>query len=155
MPNPLSDQPRSAATDQPALGPDDMPENVVYLDDREPPLNDSWFWAQTVAELISELRRLRDAGESAAHLSLDFDLRYTDGENTGVDALRQIAELDLWPTASIHLHSGLTENRELMAELVLASGRFDEEYQDTYVGWRYLARQDAESTSSPASEIDA
>lgn len=102
------------------------PPGTVYLDDKRAPMQDTWTWVRTIAQMSAHLH-----DGPVACMSLDYDLSCSDGSNSGADALQWLAANDRWPTETLLIHSGSTLGSRAMCKLVEASGLFgiaDEDY---------------------------
>jgi len=70
----------------------------LWLDDVRKPPGEDWTWARSVDDAIALFE-----GEGAVEASLDYDLG--DGNRTGLDLLRWLAEGDRWPAKRLAVHS--------------------------------------------------
>jgi len=96
-----------------------IPQDVVYLDDKHPPVRDTWTWVRTISQFAAAI------AEPVPAVSLDYDLGGTDPGATGLDAVEVMADTGNWPTDLLALHSGLEDSRDKMAAIVEASGLFE------------------------------
>lgn len=89
----------------------------LWLDDLREPPDDSWTWARTYAEAEQAMRSLE-----VTDASLDNDLG--EGEPEGRRLVHWMCEHDVWPRATIAVHSANPVASEYMVGMIERYGPF-------------------------------
>src|SRR4051812_13020709 len=88
-----------------------LPEQALYLDDRRPPMQATWNWVRNVAHAQAAL-----ADAPVANLSVDYELG--PGQPDGGTLVAWLADTGRWPTEALQLHTGSSDGRKAMGQMI-------------------------------------